>query len=154
MNNNDVLRRMRYIFDFDDYTMIALFGLGQLTVTREQVSDWLKRDEDPESKILTDEQLASFLNGFIVQNRGKKDGLDPVPEKVLNNNIIFMKIKIAMNLQADEVLDMIALTGMKLSKHELSALFRKPGHKHYRECQDQILRNFLKGLQQLHRKNA
>jgi len=36
---------------------------------------------------------------------------------------------------------------MHISKHELSAIFRKPGQKQYRECKDQFLRNFLYGLQ-------
>jgi uncharacterized protein YehS (DUF1456 family) len=44
----------------------------------------------------------------------------------------------------DEILE---LAEFRLSKHELSAFFRKPGHKHYRECKDQILRNFLQGMQ-------
>ncbi|WP_413540186.1 DUF1456 family protein [Marinobacter sp. BSs20148] len=41
----------------------------------------------------------------------------------------------------------------QLSNHELSALFRKPGNKNYRECKDQILRNFLLGLQRQVRPN-
>ncbi len=61
------------------------------------------------------------------------------------------KLKIALNLQADEMLDIIGLTGFKMSKHELSALFRKPDNRQYRLCKDQILRNFLKGLQIKHR---
>ncbi|MCH2191055.1 MAG: DUF1456 family protein, partial [Gammaproteobacteria bacterium] len=40
----------------------------------------------------------------------------------------------------------LELGGTKLSKGELGALFRKPGHKHYRECGNQVLRNFIKGL--------
>jgi len=45
----------------------------------------------------------------------------------------------------------VAAAGVKLSRHELSAMLRKPGHKHYRECRDQVMRNFLKGLQLEHR---
>jgi uncharacterized protein YehS (DUF1456 family) len=45
------------------------------------------------------------------------------------------------------VLAVLELANFRMSKHELSAFFRKPGHKHYRECKDQILRNFLAGLQ-------
>ena len=58
-----------------------------------------------------------------------------------------MKLKIAFNLQAEEVLDIMALSSFKISKPELSALFRKPENRQYRLCKDQILRNFLKGLQ-------
>jgi uncharacterized protein YehS (DUF1456 family) len=62
-----------------------------------------------------------------------------------------MKLKIALNLKAEDVLEILGLADFRLSKHELSAFFRKPGHKHYRECKDQILRNFLNGLQKMHR---
>ncbi len=151
MNNNDVLRRIRYTFDFDDSSMIAIFGLAGLEVTRAEVSDWLKKDEDPDYQECSDPQLATFLNGFIVDKRGRKDGPQPEAEKRLNNNIIFRKLKIAMNLQADEVLNLVNQGDFNISKHELSAFFRKPGNRHYRECKDQVLRNFLKGLQLKHR---
>jgi len=64
-----------------------------------------------------------------------------------------MKLKIALNLKAEDVLEIMELAGFLMSKHELSAFFRKPGHKHYRECKDQILRNFLKGMQLKYRNN-
>ena len=147
MTNNDVLRRTRYIFNLNDKKMIEIFGLSGAKVTREEVSDWLKRDDDPDYKSLSDTNLASFLNGFITKKRGKKEGLLPEPEKKLNNNNVFMKLKIALSLKAEDVLDLLLLADFRMSKHELSAFFRKPGHKHYRECKDQILRNFLKGIQ-------
>lgn len=151
MNNNDVLRRVRYTFNFDDSKMIAIFGQGGLEVTRAQVSDWLKKDDAPDYKKCSDEQLATFLNGLIVEKRGKKDGPQPVPETKLNNNIVFRKLKIALNLQADDVLELVRQKDFQMSKHELSAFFRKPGNRHYRECKDQVLRYFLKGLQEKHR---
>jgi len=49
-------------------------------------------------------------------------------------------------LKDEGILEILGLAGLDLSKHELSAFFRKPGHKHYRECKDQVLRNFLSGL--------
>jgi uncharacterized protein YehS (DUF1456 family) len=147
MTNNDVLRRIRYTFNFDDTKMIAIFKLGNLEVTRAQISDWLKKDDDPDYKGCSDVQLATFLNGLIIEKRGKKDGPQPVPETKLTNNIVFRKLKIAFNLQAEEILMMIRQADFSMSKHELSAFFRKPGHKHYRECKDQVLRYFLKGVQ-------
>ena len=144
---NDILRRIRYAFDFDDSKMIALFGSADYQVTRAQISDWLKKDDDPAFQELSDTQLAIFLNGLINHKLGKKEGPQPVPETRLTNNMIFMKLKIALNLKAEDVLEILALAGLRISKHELSAFFRKPDNKHYRECKDQILRNFLKGLQ-------
>ncbi len=147
MMNNDILRRIRYTFDFDDSKMIAIFGLAEYLVTREQVSDWLKKEEDPAFQPCSDTQLAIFLNGLINEKRGKLDGPQPVPEDRLTNNIIFRKLKIALNLKADDVVEILNLAELRVSKPELSAFFRKPGHKHYRACKDQILRNFLNGVQ-------
>ena len=147
MTNNDVLRRIRYTFNFDDSKMMAVFGLAGLEVTRAEISDWLKKEEDPDFQKCSDRQLASFLNGLIIEKRGKKDGPQPEPETQLSNNIIFRKLKIALDLQADDVLELVNQADFHISKHELSAFFRKPSHKHYRECKDQVLRNFLKGTQ-------
>ncbi len=147
MTNNDILRRIRYTFDLDDSKMMSLFSSAEHQVTREQISDWLKKDDDPAYKNCSDSQMAIFLNGLILDKRGKKEGPQPKPEKRLNNNIILVKLKIALNLKAEDVLEILGLADFRLSKHELSALFRKPGHKHFRQCKDQILRNFLKGVQ-------
>ena len=154
MTNNDILRRIRYIFDLSDSRMIEIFGLADCLVTREQISDWLKKDEDPAYQKCSDKTLAVFLNGLINDKRGKKEGAQPEPEKRLTNNIIFMKLKIALNLKADDICEILALAKLPIGKHELSAFFRRPDHKHYRECKDQILRNFLKGVQLKYRKDA
>jgi uncharacterized protein YehS (DUF1456 family) len=146
MTNNDILRRVRYAFDFGDSKMIALFGAADLQVSREQISAWLKKDDDPALVELATPELATFFNGLINDRRGKREGPQPEPEKRLNNNIIFRKLKIALNLRDDDILEIMTLAGRHLSKPELSAFFRKPGHKHYRACMDQLLRNFLAGL--------
>ena len=147
MNNNDILRRIRYTFDLNDNKMMETFALGGYEATRAEISDWLKKDDHPEQKSLYDKSLAHFLNGFIVKNRGKKEGVVMVAEKTLNNNLILRKLKIALNLQAEDMIAVLGLADLYISKHELSAFFRKPTQKHYRICKDQFLRNFLHGLQ-------
>jgi len=147
MTNNDVLRRVRYIFDFEDSKMIAIFAQADCIVTREQVSNWLKKDDDAAFQECSDEELATFLNGLINDKRGKKEGAQPEPEKRLTNNIIFKKLKIALNLKEDDILEIFGFAEFDLSRHELSAFFRKKGHKNYRLCKDQVLRNFLQGVQ-------
>lgn len=127
--------------------MITIFAQADLAVSRSQVSNWLKKDDDPEQQPCDDRILAGYLNGLINEMRGKKEGTQPEPEDKLNNNIIFKKLKIALNLKAEDILRIMALVDFTISKHELSAFFRKKGHKHYRECQEQILRNFLHGIQ-------
>ena len=147
MTNNDILRRIRYTFDFNDEKMISIFEQAEYSVNREQISAWLKKDDDPDYKACKDIPMAAFLNGFIIDKRGKKEGAIPEPEKQLNNNIILRKLKIALDLKNEDVLEIMQLADFLMSKHELSAFFRKPGHKNYRECKDQILRNFLMGIQ-------
>lgn len=154
MTNNDVLRRIRYIFDYDDTEMMSIFELAEHKASREQISNWLKKDDDPDYKALSDTQLAIFLNGLINHKRGKKDGAQAAPEKTLNNNIIFRKLKIALNLKEEDTLAILELANLRISKHELSAFFRRKDHKHYRVCKDQILRNFLTGLQLKYRPAA
>ncbi len=130
---------------------MELFALGGRPSSRAEISDWLKRDDDPAFRPLSDHLLAVFLNGLIARNRGKKEGVELKAEDRLNNNIIFRKLRIALNLRDDEILDLIKKAGFVISRHELSAFFRSPEQSQYRPCKDQILRYFLNGLQLKHR---
>lgn len=147
MTNNDILRKLRYNFDFSDDQMIKIFASADTEVTRAEVSDWLKKDDHEDWKSLYDKQLAIFLNGLINIKRGKREGEQPKPEKSLNNNIILRKLKIALNLHVEDIVDMLKLADLAVSKHEITAFFRKPDQKQYRACKDQFLRNFLYGMQ-------
>jgi uncharacterized protein YehS (DUF1456 family) len=147
VNANDILRRIRYTFELSDSKMMEIFALAGHEITRAQISDWLKKDDDPAYKDLDDNHLAIFLNGFIIEKRGKKEGPPPIAEKRLNNNIVLRKLKIALDLKDDNILEILALADMRISKHELSAFFRKPDQEQFRPCKDQILRNFIHGMQ-------
>jgi uncharacterized protein YehS (DUF1456 family) len=153
MQNNDILRRLRYTFHLTDTNMMELFALGGCVANRETISNWLKKEDDSDFVSIYDIDLAAFLNGLIIQKRGKKEGENPKPEKSLNNNIILRKLKIALQLKDDDILHILNLADFKFSRHELSALFRKPDQEQYRLCKDQVLRNFLMGLQLSYRKN-
>ena len=147
VNANDILRRIRYTFEFSDSKMMEIFALAGYEITRAQISDWLKKDDDPAYNDLDDNHLAIFLNGLIIEKRGKKEGPQPIAEKRLNNNIVLRKLKIALDLKDDNILEILALADMRISKHELSAFFRKPDQEQFRPCKDQILRNFIHGMQ-------
>ena len=146
MENNSIIRSLRYTFDLSDAKMIEIFGLADFKVSRTQVCDWLKKDDAEGYEELSDSQLAFFLNGFINDKRGKKEGAQPEPEIRLNNNIIFRKLKIALDFKDTDILEILDSMDMKISRHELSAFFRKPGQKQFRNCNDQILRNFMNGI--------
>lgn len=154
MRNNDILRRLRYIFDYSDSQMVAIFELGGHKIDRGDVAEILKKEEESEDYTCSDVLLAAFLNGFIVNKRGKQDGVELIAEKKLSNNLILRKLKIGLNARDEEIMDILRLAGLRLSKHELSAFFRKKGHKNFRVCKDQVLRNFLTGMQKKYRGSA
>ncbi len=151
MTNNDILKRIRYVFDYDDAKMIEIFAKADFKVTRPLLSNWMKSEEDSEFHHLYDNQLAVFLNGLINEKRGKKEGPQPEPENQINNNIILKKLKIALNLKTDDIIELFRLTEKPISPHELSAFLRNPKQSQYRPFMDQYLRNFLNGLQKKHR---
>lgn len=147
MTNNDVFRRMRFILNYGDDAMIDVFKYMEETVTRPTLSAWLKRDENPEYIEINDVELGTFFNALIIKKRGRQEGVPlPIADDRLSNNEILKKIKIAFNYRAEDMLEILELANFGISKHELSAFFRKLNHKHYRPCKDQLLRNFLQGM--------
>ena len=64
----------------------------------------------------------------------------------MTNNDILKKLRVALKLRDDDVIHILKLVDFELSKSELSALYRKEDHPNYKECGDQLLRNFLNGL--------
>ena len=154
MNNNDVLRKIRYAFDLKDREIADIFQLNSITVSVEDIKKFLQKEDSQTFKKCSDSLLNSFLDGFIIQKRGpKEDGKTPPPELPITNNAIFRKLKIALNLKSDETLDILALADVQISNAELSSLFRKKGHRNYKECGDRYLRNFLKGIAIKEREN-
>lgn len=163
MYNNDILVRLRYAFDFKDDTMMEIFKLGDVEVSKETLSKMLIPqnsilDEDMENPdkyiACTFKELESFLNGFIIYKRGKQEPKDgQAPQAVTYtmgqkncNNLLLKKVKIALNFSSEDMLEIFKLAEVTVTKGELGALFRKEGHKNYKECGDKFARNFLKGL--------
>lgn len=150
MTNNDILRRLRYILNITDTKVIKVLSLVNYKVPLPKVNSWLKKEDNEDFTECTDNDLIAFLDGLIIEKRGKREdskNSKPLPPQRLNNNLVFLKLKIAFNLQSDDVLELLALADYKISSSELSAFFRKKTHRHYRACKDQILRKLLKGLQ-------
>ena len=127
--------------------MMALFKSHDREVSIEQLHAWFREEDNPAYNALKDRDLSIFLNALIEDRRGKKQGHKPPVEQRLSNNNILVKLKIALNFKSQDMLDILELADFSISKHELSAFFRKPNHKHFRECKDQVMRNFLMGLQ-------
>ncbi len=146
MINNVTLKRICNLFNFDEEKLCAVFKLGQCDMSVAELDNLFKDKNSPHYRELLDVELAAFLNGLITDMRGATDGPARQPEEQLNNNAVFNKLKIALSLKADEVIDILALGQLTLGKYELSAFFRNVNHKHYRDCSDAVLSAFLSGL--------
>lgn len=165
MNNNDRLVRLRYALNIKDAEMVEIFQQGGLQLTIEEVrellrkvsSDTEERDEDLQGneyeKVCDNATLDAFLNGLIIFRRGvqspKPGAKPPLPEKLHDrnvNNLLLKRVKIALSLTSEDMLDILDEAGVRISNSELSAVLRKEGHRNYKPCGDRYARNFLKGL--------
>lgn len=147
MTNNDVFKRIRFIEDFTNLQLIDVFNEVDFKVEQEVIKAWQKKEDQPEFKMITDVELALFLNGLINIKRGKKPGAKPPLETELENNDVLKKLKIAYQLTSDDILKLFKSKGKKVSKNELGAFLRNPDQAQYRVLQDQYLRNFMSALQ-------
>ena len=119
MTNNDILIRLRYALDIKNVDMVEIFKLGGLNFSKEELTNMLikvKEDEEaPENFIkVSNKMLEAFLNGFITFKRGpQKDengqikGPMPVTGKESANNMLLKKVKIALGLTSEEMLDLL-----------------------------------------------
>jgi uncharacterized protein YehS (DUF1456 family) len=149
MNNNDILRQLRYALNLNDSTMIEIFKLADHEIGQAILTGLLKKEDEEGFVNCGDIVLGYFLDGLILNKRGRKEikpGETRRPDARLTNNLILKKLRIALELKEDDMLAVLKLAEVDISKSELSALFRKEGHKNYKECGDQFLRKFLKGL--------
>ncbi|CAM4030544.1 DUF1456 family protein [Mesobacillus thioparans] len=162
MLNNDIMIRLRYGLDIKDTDMVEIFKLGGVNVAKDDVRMMLQRiDEDeygeeivPEGYIrVNNAMMEQFLNGLVTFKRGKRPGETGTPPLIGEpvNNQLLKKVKIALSLTSEDMLELFDLAGVRVSKGELGAILRKEGHKNYRECGDKFARNFLKGLTLKHR---
>ena len=147
MTHNDVLRSVRYLLNVSDATLADIIRLGHGEVSRGDLVAFLKKEDEDGYKACGDVVMAHFLNGLVTYKRGKDDSRPPQPVEVpVTNNTVLKKLRVAFELRDDDIIALLQRTGMSVSKTELSAFFRRPDHRNYRECGDQLLRYLLKGL--------
>jgi uncharacterized protein YehS (DUF1456 family) len=137
--------------------MIEIFKLANYEIEQSNLSGLLKKEDEEGFVDCSNAALWYFLDGLIIHKRGRKE-IKPEEtrksESRLTNNSILKKLRIALELKEDDMLAVLNLAEVDISKSELSALFRKEGHKNYKECGDQFLRKFLRGLSIRYRPSA
>ncbi|WP_079774783.1 DUF1456 family protein [Salmonella bongori] len=147
MLSNDILRSVRYILKANNTDLVRIMALGNVDATPEQIAVWLRKEEEEGAQRCPDIVLSSFLNGLIYEKRGKdKTAPALTPERRINNNVVLKKLRIAFSLKTDDILAILTGQQFRVSMPEITAMMRAPDHKNFRECGDQFLRYFLRGL--------
>ncbi len=151
MINNDVLRSIRYMLDLSDQKVVEIASLADaaFVMDKDDVRPMLLKEDEPGYVACTDSVLAHVLDGLIVHRRGRDERQAARPiEARISNNVVLKKLRVAFQLTDVEMHQVFVAAGFPVTKPELSALFRLPGHRNFRLCGDQLLRNFLTGLTQ------
>ena len=141
------MKSVRYTLEIKNKEVVKLIQAGGIEISVLEVVDLLKNEEDEGYAVCPVKTMHAFLDGLILERRGPSDG--PAPKtstSSINNNVILRKLRIAFEMRDTDIIETMENAGFRFSKSEISALFRAPNHKHYMECGDQFLRNFLKGL--------
>ena len=147
MTNNDVLRSIRFTLDLNDTEVGDLFALGGFPISDTKVVAYLANEDSQGYEEMEAPELHTFLDGLIIHKRGPKDGPAPKYDRSsIGNNVILRKLRIAFTLKDTDVIALLKSVDFRLSKSELGAMSRKPGHTHYMKCGDQVIRYFLRGL--------
>jgi len=157
MTYNDIVRRFRYALNINDRTMMDIFRLGEHPMDLPGLKDLLKKEDEQGYAVCSGKALGSFLDGFIIFKRGRQEtagGRAKRPDRQLTNNLILRKMRIALELKEDDMLGILKLANITISRSELSAFFRDKEHKNFKTCGDQVLRNFLNGLAVRYRESA
>ena len=154
MKNNDILRRLRYALDISDVKMIEIFGKSNFNVNKDEIRNMLKKEDEEGFYNVNDRIMTLFLDGFIIFKRGDNPKQEEVKkEKKLTNNEILKKIKIALSLKTEDILELMELAESPISKSELGAVLQKKDHKNYKECGDKYIKKLLQGLTMKFRNN-
>lgn len=149
MTNNDILRRFRYALDISNPKMLEIFRTAGQEIDQTTLLALLKKEGEDGFLDCSNSLLEGFFDGFITVRRGRQEGTPPKSShsgKERTNNIILRKMRIALEMKDEDMLAVMGLAGVSVTKSELGALFRNKEHKNYKECGDQFLRSFLNGL--------
>ncbi|MBL5883060.1 YehS family protein [Lelliottia aquatilis] len=147
MLSNDILRSVRYILKSNNNDLVRILALAEVETTPANIASWITKEDEEGFVRCPDIILSSFLNGLIYDKRGKDESAPVLsPERRVNNNIVLKKLRIAFSLKSDDVMAIMTEQKFRVSMPEITAMMRAPDHKNFRECGDQFMRYFLRGL--------
>ena len=147
MLSNDILRSLRYTLKANNNDMVRILARSDMESTSAGFDTWMTKEDEEGFVRCPDIILSGFLNGLIYDKRGKDPAAPELAlERRVNNNTVLQKLRIAFSLKTDDIQAIMSEQKYRVSVPEITAMMRPPDHKNYRECGDQFLRNFLRGL--------
>ena len=151
ISTNEILYRIQKALNLTTEEMLEAYKLETYKMEEKHLDGLLVRRQDKGFILCSYEELGVFLDGLVTLKRGpspKKSNNDEVI--ALTNNLILKKLRIALELKEAETEIIFGLADIKLSKQQLASLFRKEGHKNFKECSDALLLAFLEGLDEFY----
>jgi uncharacterized protein YehS (DUF1456 family) len=147
VTHNDVLRSVRYLLNVGDGVLADIVRLAGGEVSKADMTAFLKAEDEEGYRPCGDQLMAYFLNGLVIYKRGMDPSRPAQPLEVpVTNNTALKKLRVAFELKDSDIIALMEKSGLRVSKAELGAFFRRPDHRNYRECGDQFLRNLLKAM--------
>jgi uncharacterized protein YehS (DUF1456 family) len=134
------------MLNISEFRLVEIVQFGGGEVSQAQMNAYLKKEDEAGFEECPQNVMSRFLNGLIYFKRGKDESRPALAPELPTNNVVLKKLRVAFELKDDDIIGFLKESGFNVTKTELSAFFRKEGHHNYRECGDQFLRNFLKGL--------
>ena len=151
MNTNDILYKIQKSLSLSSDDMLKAYELEAYKMESEHLDSLLRKRQDKGHKICSFEELGVFLDGLVTLKRGPSPKTSNSDEAVeLTNNLILKKLRIALELKEAETEIIFSLGEAELTKQQLASLFRKEGHKNFKECSDELLMAFLDGLDEFY----
>lgn len=161
MRNKDILIGSINALGLTHTQVMECLSYGSSSLSAEAVNELLKNEEELETLLASEEDVDcdiaivdAFLNGMIIFKRGvaepkpgqkKKKAVTPLSRKGINN-IVLKKLKIALDLTNEDLVEVYSRVAIDISKGELTTFFRKEGHKHYKKCSDYYLIHLFNGI--------
>jgi len=151
VNPSRVITALKDALNLSRPQILSLYELLEYPMSRERLDRILKNPSNKRSITASYEELGLFLDALILQKRKESPKVNESDEEIeLTNNLIFKKIRVALNLKEYEIAIIFELADYRISKSQIKDLFRSPKHPKYRECSDKTLAAFLEGLNEFY----
>lgn len=151
MQINDILFKIKTALSLDEEMIIKAYALVEREMTKDRVTNILKKHQDKGYEEATYEELGLFLDGLVLLKRGVNSTPKDENETVeLTNNLILKKLRVALELKEAELVILFALAEVTITKRQIGSLFRKEGGKNFKPCSDELLLSFLEGLDEFY----